>query len=252
MKNFFAITILTLSALVFTGCPKDKDGGVREIPTSENEEADLGTINEADGLAQVKLIVKNTTGDTLRPLKTYSHCSCVQADVSLKPVAPGENLVVDVAYNPAYRSGVFMEEVQVYYNDPHHVLGLIIKGVVNPMEHPIEEDYPYDFGSGLHLSHEALHFGVSKPLERKEMFIRLVNDSNKQMNLELVPDPSIAGNFRPRSISLAEGARDTLHLDFIMPEGYAPKDTLISSVDVLLDGKKLDKQLIVKAIASSK
>ncbi len=60
-----------------------------EIVTSENTEADLGTIYEEEGLARTVLVVRNNSADTLFPVAAYSHCRCAAATVSPLPVAPG-------------------------------------------------------------------------------------------------------------------------------------------------------------------
>ena len=65
--------------------------------TSENTEADLGTIYEEEGLARTVLVVRNNSADTLFP------------------VAPGEDVRIDVTFdNPrpetlAYRQKMTLD-----------------------------------------------------------------------------------------------------------------------------------------------
>ncbi len=86
-----------------------------EIVTSENTEADLGTIYEEEGLARTVLVVRNNSADTLFPVAAYSHCRCAAATVSPLPVAPGEDVRIDVTFdNPrpetlAYRQKMTLD-----------------------------------------------------------------------------------------------------------------------------------------------
>ena len=151
-----------MAALLAAACaPKD---GIRTIRTSTDREADLGKIKEIDGPLTFRLVVKNDYPDTLYPVQLYTPCGCTEARFERKPVAPGEDEVIEVTYNPAYRPGPMMEEIQVYYrNSPVKARSLVIKGEVIGYNHPIEEDRPYAYGEGLYMSHKVLNFGQLRP-----------------------------------------------------------------------------------------
>lgn len=245
-NNIGVIGLFLISISLICGCSGQRKAEVRNIVTNENTEADLGTVLEKDGLVHVNLVVRNETGDTIRPLRTYSYCRCTSAELDRTPVPPGENLIVPVTYNPAYKSGRFMEEIQVYYNDSHHLLSLMIKGDVIPAEHPVEEDYPYSFGDDIHLSHETLHFGLKKPGETGEIFIRIANESELPAEISFVPEEN--SQVGERSIRLAAKGRDTLYFHFRMPDNAAPGDTVWSGIRLYMNGEELIKKLNIKAI----
>lgn len=224
-------------------------GGIREIRSADNLEADLGVIREADGPVTFRLVVRNEMADTLYPLQYYTHCGCTKVELDRTPVAPGADQRLTVTYDPAYRPGRFMEEILVNYNDGKTVKSLIFKGEVIGMHHPVEEDHPYDFGAGLHLSHEVLHYGRHAAGETGDIFFRYANGTDAPMDLDLQVDPAFAGAVRLRTpLHLEPQGRDTLHVRFTMPEGIAPGDTLWIPVRLDVNGKRAGKELNIKAI----
>lgn len=227
-----------------------KRGSVpEEIVTSENTEADLGTIYEEEGLARAVLVVRNNSADTLFPVAAYSHCRCAAATVSRLPVAPGEDVRVEITYNPAYRSGIFMEEVQVRFGGRRDVMSLVIKGEVIPCVHPVTDDHPYSFGSGLYMSHETLHFGNAKDGENRMIYVRLANDTDRKITVTFDnPCPETLGC--RQKITLGAHGRDTLHFRFAMPPGLPQGDTVRFALSPAVNGKPVGKVLNVKAISS--
>lgn len=249
MRN--CMIMIAAAALLCGSCRSgagSRPGVPAEIVTSENTEADLGTVYEADGLARTVLVVRNVSSDTLVPVAAYTACRCAEASVEVAPVAPGEDLRVSVTYNPAYRNGIFMEEIQVRFLGSGKIMSLVLKGEVVPCVHPVSEDHPYDYGRGLHLSHETLHFGNLAAGESRMIYVRIANDTDKESEVSFGnPQPSVL-SFRPAKILGAE-CRDTLRFRFTMPAGIPAGDTLRLSLPVSVNGHLLSKPLCVKAIS---
>lgn len=249
-RNCLAVVAAALLCCSCGSGTGHRPGVPAEIVTDENTEADFGVVYESDGLARTVLVVRNVSSDTLMPVGACSRCRCAEASVDAVPVAPGEDIRVAVSYNPAYHKGVFMEEVQVKFLGIRRVMSLIIKGEVVPCEHPLSDDYPYDYGMGLHLSHETLHFGNLRAGESRMIYIRYANEFGTPAGLTFEPQGEIPGrlSFRP-SVTLVANARDTLHFRFTMPEGIAPADTLRFSLQPCINGTPLGKKLNIKAIS---
>lgn len=238
-------------AAAMAACTGNPSGtAVREIRTTENTEADLGRMKEKDGPVQAVLTVRNETADTLHPAMAYTRCGCLTAEVDRAPVPPGGDVRVRVEYNPSYRKGIIMEEVGVRFQDRRPMMSLIVKGEVLPMKHPVEDDYPYDFGGGLHLSHEVLHYGKMEAGDTGDIFIRVANERKRPVTVSFTPEAALRNHMSFRGdLSLPKEGRDTLHFKFKMPEGLSPGDTLWFSMVPSVDGKALDKPLRVKSIA---
>lgn len=248
MKAFVPFYIFVVFSLAVS-CRNGGDGSV-EIITGENTEADLGVIKEKDGPVRAELFVPNDYGDTLRPVMTYVRCSCISAYVGKDPVAPGETLRVSVTYNPYYRSGIFMEEIGVKCLGKKSYVSLVVKGEVIPMKHPVEEDHPYDFGNGLHLSHEVLDFGRLESGESARIFIRCANSRWNPVALTFSPDEKYGNAVHlVNPHHLEKDGRDTVWFRFTMPEEIFPGDTLEFDVWPALNGRKAGKPLTVRAIS---
>lgn len=108
-----ALGALVVSAL-FSSCKPNESRHPARMKASEEHETNLGRIYESEGLDEFTLVLTNDTDLPIVPLGTYTHCSCLKAEVEREPVMPGEEFEVRVTYNPAYRSGPLMEEIQVF------------------------------------------------------------------------------------------------------------------------------------------
>ena len=232
--------------LAFAACaPK---GGVRTIRTTTSTEADFGKIKEIDGPVTVRLLVKNDLKDTLFPLRMYTPCNCTQVKFDRKPVAPGEDEVLEVTYNPAYRPGLMMEEIVVYYqNSPVKSRSIVIKGEVIGYNHPIEEDRPYAYGEGLYMNYKVLSFGALKPGETRDVFFRHGNGGSKKADIRFEIPAQWKPYLRMRQPGrMKADERDTIHVKFTLPEGV---DTVDFQVQPTVNGKATQEKLRIKAYA---
>ena len=237
--------ILLAAALLAAAACSPKDG-VRAIRTAEGRDADLGKIKEVDGPVTVRLLAKNTYPDTLYPVQLHTPCGCTQANFDRKPVAPGEDEVLEVTYNPAYRPGPMREEIQVrYQNSPVQVRTFAIKGEVVGYNHPIEEDRPYAFGEGLYMSHKILNYGRLRPGETGDFFFRHGNGNTRKADIVF----DIPAEWRPylrmrQPGKMKADQRDTIHVKFTMPEGL---DSVYFALQPRVNGKTTEEVLTIRA-----
>lgn len=242
MRN--ALLAMAACLLMLAGCsPK---GAVRTIRATTDTEADLGRIKEIDGPVTVRLLVKNDYPDTLHPVDLYTPCRCTKVHFSQEPVAPGEDEVLEVTYNPAYRPGPMMEQISVYYlHSPVKVRSLVIKGEVIGYNHPIEEDRPYNFGEGLFMSHMVLGFGAMAPGETRDMFFRHGNGNKRKADVRFEVPQEWQPYLRLRQPgTMKADERDTLHVRFTLPQD---KDTVSFFVQPFVNGKPTAEKLKIRA-----
>lgn len=212
-------------------------------------EANLGRILEKDGPVRVRLLLRNEFDSALNPLQLTTSCGCAKGSFSREPVAPGQDEVVEVLYNPAYRPGPMREKIQIRYVDsPVPIRDIYLSGEVIGFTHPIEEDRPYAYGRDLYMSHQVLHYGTLAPGESGDMFFRYGNgDGRKSHELHFdIPEP-----YRPcvrlrQPGRMTPDLRDTLHLTFTMPSGA---DTVRFFIQPTVDGRPTDGKLEVKCVA---
>ena len=227
-------TIIILAALVAVAACGPK--GSKDYHISENVEANLGKIKEADGKVSFRILAKNDLQDTLHPRMIYTPCGCTAAKPTQTAIAPGEEEIIEVTYNPAYRGGKLMEEIRVMYQDsPIKMRSFIICGEVIPCNHPIEESCRYEMGNDLYSSHKVLGFGSINPGETKDIFFRYGNGGKKKMTLffEIPEEYQPYIRFRQPG-RLKADQRDTVHVKLTMPEGL---DSLIFAIQPMVNGK---------------
>ena len=241
MKRIYCLTLL----LALAACGA-KDS-VRTCRVREDGTVKLGTIKEIDGPVTVKILARNEYPDTLYPVQTYTQCGCTAAQSSREPVAPGADEVVEVTYNPAYRPGPIQQEVQVQYrNSPVKMRSFILQGAVKGYNHPIEEDRPYAMGEGLYMSHKVLNFGNLVPRQTRDMFFRHGNGGAKKADIRFaVPDEWQPYLHLRQPGKMKADERDTLHVQFTMPEGI---DTVAFDIQPLVNGVPTPGTIGVRAV----
>ena len=199
---------------------------------------------------KLRLLVKNEYPDTLYPAQVYTPCGCTQVNFDRTPVAPGADEVLEVVYNPAYRPGLMMEEIVVYYrNSPVRSQSIVIKGEVIGFNHPIEEDRPYAFGEGLYMSHKVLSFGARTPGETTDMFFRHGNGNTRKADIVFDIPEEWKPYLRMRQPGMMRAdERDTIHVKFTMPQGI---DTVNFAVQPYVNGHPTEEKLTIKAVQKS-
>lgn len=237
--------ILLLSLLLLSACKEN--GGIQSYTASENVETNIGTIKEIDGPVTFRLLARNDFADTLHPVRLYTPCGCTEARFDRKPIAPGEDEVIEVTYNPAYRPGRMMEEIQVYYiNSPTSMRSFMIVGEVVGYNHPIEEDRPYHLGEGFYSSHRNLNFGHRRPGETADMFFRFGNGNTRKATVEFgIPDEWKDFVRMRQPGKMAADGRDTLHVKFTMPEGT---DSVSFALQPIVNGVPTEEVIRISAV----
>lgn len=236
---------LFLSLLLALAACGAKDG-VRTLRVREDGVVSLGKIQEIDGPVTVKILARNDCPDTLFPVQTYTQCGCTAAQSTREPVAPGADEVIEVTYNPAYRPGKILQEVQVQYrNSPVPMRRFTLQGEVVGYNHPIEEDRPYAMGEGLYMSHKVLSFGSLAPGQTRDMFFRHGNGNTRKADIRF----GIPAEWQPylrlrQPGKMKADERDTLHVKFTMPEGI---DTVAFEIQPLVNGTPTPGTVEVRA-----
>ena len=243
MRKF---TYIILAAALAAACgPKD---GIRTYRATTQTEVNLGKIKEIEGPVTFRLLCRNDYADTLYPAQLYTPCGCTKVKFDRKPVAPGEDEVLEITYNPAYRPGPLMESIDIYYvNSPVQTRNFVFKGEVIGYNHPIEEDRPYAYGEGLFMSHKVLHFGSLSAGSTADMFFRHGNGNSKKADIRFDIPSQWQPYLRMRQPGkMKADERDTLHVKFTMPAGM---DTVVFAVQPLVNGVPTQEVLTIRAVS---
>lgn len=147
---------------------------------------DFGEIKEENGLVSHEFEFKNVSQKVISINGVTSGCGCVQFEFPKEPLRPNTTGKVKVTYNPAYRPGFFSKEVVVLSNNNANYNRIWVKGTVIPCKHPVSENYPYEYGSGLWMNFEVMAFGTIGKGGTKTMKLKYVNDTDNDIQLMFV------------------------------------------------------------------
>ena len=111
-------------------------GGLRAQPalTLLQKGYDLGSIPEDGGTVSRVYTFRNSgNADGTEPLvllRVLTSCTCTKADISKKPVMPGQEGTVTVTYNPRRQHGAFNKAISIYTNVPGARYVVTLRGKV--------------------------------------------------------------------------------------------------------------------------
>ncbi len=208
----------------------------------------FGTIEEADGPVSHTFRFTNTGDKPLSILYARSGCVCISTDIPRTPVAPGESANITVTYNPLYRPGDFSKEIVVMNSDKEYSR-VWVKGTVNPMQHSVSENFPYEYGDGLWMNLGVMSFGRMKPGEHKSVRLRMANDSDFVMRLSFETEnadlPDGVTLIIPASHILQPGADASMNISVDFPNQGIARECIVKVYPVV-NGHRLATPLEVK------
>lgn len=210
----------------------------------------FGTILEKNGKVSHTFVFKNNGKTPVAIGDIQSGCGCIGTIVSKDPVKPGAKGKVMITFDPAYKSGFFSKEIIIYSNNGREYSHVWVEGTITPGEHPVEDDYPYNFGSGLYLRLKVMAFGYLKPGETKQMELHYANNTNKEMLLNFVVAGNKTGLKFTNPGKIGPKARGVISFSYTMP--HAGNDDVLFVVHPFINNKKLVQSLQVKILNEKK
>lgn len=243
------VTLFLALAFVLISCAEPKTREIVFKSTNGDVWANIGVINEADGIVPIKVIIPNNNNDTLIAKRSMESCSCFHLEgFEQRIAAPGENIIANITYNPAYRRDIQKEYIRIEMSDKS-ISDIYLHADVVPCKHPIEEDHKYLLGEGLRTSHKSLIYGNIKQGETKDMYIYIANGLDIEADVILDPRGENTDCLRFRQLGRVEAdSRDTLHFKFTMPQTIQPSDSLEFILQPIVNGVETETAIKVKAI----
>ncbi len=210
----------------------------------EERKFDFGEIQEQDGIVSHVFLFKNIGKTVVHISGMSTGCGCVQYEFPKEPIQPGRTGEVTVSYNPAYRPGFFSKEIVVLSNNNTCYNRIWIKGSVIPCRHPVSENYPYEYGSGLWMNFEIMAFGTISKGHSKTMELKYTNDTDKDMQLTFVV---VGGN---TDIKFTSPRLVRPHEEGIMPVTYLNSGQFGTETNIypVVNGKVQAKPLTITCI----
>lgn len=214
--------------------------------TFEERVHNFGTILEKNGKVTHTFIFHNKGKTPVVINDIQSACGCIGKVLSKAPVKPGGKGEITITFNPEYKSDFFSKEIVVFSNNGQDYNRIWVEGIIKPAEHPIEDDYPYNFGNGLFLRLKVMAFGYLKPGETKEMELHYANSTNKEITLAFVAAGLKSGLKFTNPGKIGAKVRGVIKFSYTMP--VLSIDDIAFSLSPYVNNKELTETLEIKIL----
>ncbi|MFI3266320.1 MAG: DUF1573 domain-containing protein [Rikenellaceae bacterium] len=181
----------------------------------EESSFNFGTIEESSGSVSHTFTFTNT-GTTPFVIENVStSCGCTTPDYTRQPILPNKTGQIKITYDPTGRPGRFSRDVFIVSNSRQNRNTLTIKGVVNPSEPSIEDDFPYQIVGDLRVSSMMANFSYVEQGQNRSIVIAYANATDKTLTVsvaDITGSPDFTAVAYPST--LAPGERGSLTLTY--------------------------------------
>jgi hypothetical protein len=206
----------------------------------------FGTIREKDGKISHTFYFSNTGKKPVTVSDVNTGCSCVGNGLRKGPVKPGEKTALTITFDPSYKSGFFSKEIFIFSENGTQYNHVWVEGNIIAGEHPVEEAYPYNFGSNLYLRFKVLAFGYLRAGNAKKMELPFANTGSIAMDLKFIPRDNKEGLFFTNPGKIAPNGKGIVSFNYMMP--FGKQNDVIIYLDVYVNDKKLPEPLQLKVL----
>lgn len=210
----------------------------------------FGSIKEEDGKVTHRFYFRNRGSKPVAISDIHSACGCIGKLVNDKPVPPGGRGEILISFDPAYQQGFFSKEIVVLSNNNREYNRVWVEGNIIPGHRPVEHEYPYAFGSNLHLRLKVMAMGYLMPGQSRSMQLHYANESDKAIQLSFrVLDPA-PGLQLPASIEIGPKGRGEVAVNYRLPL-LSRNDEQIRILP-MVNGEPVADTLILKVLNDQK
>lgn len=206
----------------------------------------FGTIEEKKGKVSHTFIFENKGKMPVTIDDIQSTCGCIGKMTTQGAIKPGGKGKVTITFDPGYKSGFFSKEIVVFSSNKKEYNRIWVEGNIVAMEHPIAEEYPYDFGHGLHLRLKVMAFGYLRAGETREMELRYANGTDKEMSLSFASDVRYPGLHFVNPGKLKPGQRGMMKVSYTMPA--VAGDQILLRLNPVVNNIKLKETLDLRVL----
>ncbi len=206
----------------------------------------FGTIKEEKGKISHTFVFQNKGNAPVTIDEVNTGCGCIGKVVTAGPVKPGGKGKVTITFDPSYKAGFFSKEIIVFSNKRQDYSRIWVEGVIEPMEHPVEDEYPYNFGNGLYLRLKVMALGYLKPGETKQMELHYTNNTDKEMTLRFAPEGNQRGLLFANPGKIAPKAKGVVRFSYSMPKDAS--DDVSVRLFPYVNEKRLGQTVELKAL----
>lgn len=214
----------------------------------DSYECDFGEVEEAEGTLFNTFHFINGSGAPAQILRISASCSCVSVSYPQEPIPGGSTGEISVAFNPARTAGDVLRMVDIYLMDGKPGVSLTLKAKVNPSEYALEDIYTIALPGGIRLTSLSQRFGYVKAGSMAERRIDVINTSDSAVNVLVEPEQGLGLLTAASPQRLGPGEAGSIILRYTIPEEPYALGTHDDTVNLLLDGKPVNRQIQVSYI----
>ena len=241
----FRIPFCTLAALLSGIFSAAAQSPVRFDGTAH----DFGTIAEDGGAVSHTFRFTNISEQPIVIVNAAASCGCTKAEFSRKPVKAGEDGEIVVRFDPMNYPGAFARKITVFTSAGRLPEQLTVSGRVTPRVRTIAERCPLSIGGGVRMDANAHAFGYIEHGNRVGSTFEIVNDSDKEAALRIIPTKE-SGFLEVRySERIAPHEEASVNFAYVLPDDCTAYGTLHDTMTIEIDGKQSEYPLTISAIA---
>lgn len=146
----------------------------------------LGTIKESDGVQQHSFWLRNDAQYSITLMQGYTSCGCTTVDFSKgSAVLPGDSTIVTLRFNPAGKSGEFLETATVTYvptdsldlipANRHYRTQMTFEGVCIASDESLRRQFPVTINNHLSASASRFDIGVMKVGAKRTVHVSVLH-----------------------------------------------------------------------------
>jgi len=210
---------------------------------------DFGTIAEDGGAVSHTFRFTNIASEPLVIVNATASCGCTKAEFSRKPVKAGADGEIVVRFDPMNYPGVFVRKITVFTSAGRLPERLTISGRVTPRVRTLAERCPLVMGGGVRMDANAHAFGYIEHGNRAGSAFGIVNDSDREVSLRIIPTEE-SGFLEIRCPErLAPHEEASVNFAYALADDCGAYGTLHDTMAVEIDGRRSEYPLTISAIA---
>lgn len=241
-----SLRLLMLLAILFLSGTGAGAQSPSESLVFEERVFNFGTIDEANGKVTHRFRFRNKGKAAVKITTINTGCGCLVQQSPQKAISPGASGEITITLDPAYKDGFFSKEIVVLSEEGARYNRIWMEGTIRAGKRPVEDEYPYSFGAGLHLRFKVLAFGYVTGGATKTMVLPVANESGKTMHLKFESTSATPGLSWQQSAPIGADGRTEVTFTVRMPE-FSNQD-LNYTLFPVVNGKRLKEPVIVRVL----
>ncbi len=219
----------------------------------DSERWNVGRVDSRKGAVAHSFEFQNTTMYPVVIRAVVAGCGCTTTDYPRRPIEPGAKGKIDVVFDPvSIDKGPFSNNIYVAIADVPVSTVLTVAGEVVTSIPPVEQECPYDAGTGLRLGGLVADFYYVEHNRPDTIKMRYANTLSKNIELgfDVVPQSGHISVAAPKSV--CAGCRGEILIIYSANSADKFYGRTVNKIYPTINGARAGKPILVKALVIDK